>query len=59
MARTYRPKKQDGWEPKTDLVKTLLEIRKRIVASGEPLLDWEDLQREALEKRFEEEAERS
>lgn len=37
--------------PRTPLGKKLLEIRQRIVASGRPLLDWEDLDREIAEQR--------
>ncbi|MND08957.1 hypothetical protein D3C83_319360 [compost metagenome] len=36
-------------------VDRLRELRAQIVASGTPLLDWDDLQREALERRLEEE----
>ncbi len=37
--------------PRTPLGKKLLEIRQRIVASGRPLLDWEDIDREIAEQR--------
>jgi hypothetical protein len=37
--------------PRTLLGKKLLEIRQRIVASGRPLLDWEDIDREIAEQR--------
>jgi hypothetical protein len=37
--------------PKTDLGRRLMEIRKRIVASGQPLLSWEELEREIDERR--------
>ena len=37
--------------PRTPLGKKLLEIRQRIVASGRPLLDWEDIDRELAEQR--------
>jgi hypothetical protein len=37
--------------PRTPLGKKLLEIRRRIVASGRPLLDWEDIDREIAEQR--------
>jgi hypothetical protein len=37
--------------PRTLLGKKLLEIRQRIVASGRPLLDWEDIDRELAEQR--------
>jgi len=39
--------------PKTELAARLWEIRKLIVASGEPLLDWDDLEREVRERRAE------
>jgi len=41
------------YTPKTELAKRLWEIRKRIVASGTPLLDWEDVAREVAERRGE------
>jgi hypothetical protein len=37
--------------PRTPLGKKLLEIRQKIVASGRPLLDWEDIDRELAEQR--------
>jgi len=37
--------------PRTPLGKKLLEIRRRIVASGRPLLDWDDIDREIAEQR--------
>ena len=37
--------------PRTPLGKKLLEIRQRIVASGRPLLDWEDIDREIATQR--------
>jgi hypothetical protein len=37
--------------PRTPLGKKLLEIRQKIVASGRPLLDWEDIDREIAEQR--------
>jgi hypothetical protein len=37
--------------PRTPLGKKLLEIRRRIVASGCPLLSWEDIEREIMEQR--------
>lgn len=39
--------------PRTSLGKRLWEIRKRIVESGEPLLNWENLERELAVKRGE------
>ena len=37
--------------PRIPLEKKLLEVRQRIVASGRPLLDWEDIDREIAEQR--------
>jgi hypothetical protein len=37
--------------PKTDLGRRLMEIRKRIVASGQPLLSLEGFEREMAERR--------
>jgi hypothetical protein len=37
--------------PKTEFGRELLALRARIVASGEPLLDWEGVQREVAERR--------
>lgn len=43
---TYR------YEPRTPLGRRLMDIRKRIIASGQPLLDdWDDLDREVAERR--------
>ncbi|MFY9819846.1 MAG: hypothetical protein WAM82_00585 [Thermoanaerobaculia bacterium] len=39
------------FQPKTPLGRRLWELRKRIVVSGEPLLDWDDLEREIAERR--------
>jgi len=39
------------FQPKTPLGHRLWELRKQIVASGEPLLDLEDLEREIAERR--------
>jgi hypothetical protein len=35
----------------TPLAKKLWEIRQRIVASGVPLLDWDDIEREVRQRR--------
>src|SRR5215471_5033399 len=37
--------------PRTALGERLLRIRERIVASGEPLLSWADIDREVAERR--------
>lgn len=36
---------------RTPFGKKLLEIRKRVIASGRPLLDWEDIDREIADQR--------
>jgi len=41
----------EDFQPKTSLGRRLRELRKRIVASGEPLLDWDELEREIAERR--------
>ena len=38
---------------RTRLGEQLLRIREKIVASGEPLLSWEDIEREVAERRGE------
>lgn len=37
--------------PKTSLGKRLLEIRAKIIASGEHILDWEEIEKEVAERR--------
>jgi hypothetical protein len=37
--------------PRTGLGRRLLQIREHIVESGQPLLDWDELEREMLERR--------
>ncbi|HEY2289963.1 MAG TPA: hypothetical protein VGM86_04600 [Thermoanaerobaculia bacterium] len=44
---------EEEFHPRTPLGRRLWEIRKRIVESGEPLLDREDLEREVAERRGE------
>lgn len=39
------------FEPKTSLGRKLWEIRQKIVASGQPLLGWEELEQEVTERR--------
>jgi hypothetical protein len=41
----------EDFQPRTPLGRLLWELRKRMVASGEPLLDWDDLEREIAERR--------
>lgn len=42
---------EEEFHPRTPLGRRLWEIRKRIVESGEPLLDREGLEREIAERR--------
>jgi hypothetical protein len=44
---------EEEFHPQTPLGRRLWEIRQRIIASGEPLLDWDDLEREVAERRRE------
>lgn len=41
------------YKPRTPFGKRLMEIRKKIIASGEPLLDWDDIEHEIAESRGE------
>jgi hypothetical protein len=43
--------REEEFQPRTPLGQRLWEIRKRIVASGEPLLEGDDLEREIAERR--------
>jgi hypothetical protein len=52
-----RPEAPD-YEPQTPLGKRLWALRKKIIASGEPLLDWDDVERELAERRGQKEPER-
>jgi hypothetical protein len=40
-------------QPRTRLGERLLRIRERIIASGEPLLSWAEIEREVAERRGE------
>ena len=40
-----------NYVPRTELGRELMAIRNRIVASGQPLLDWEGVRREVAERR--------
>lgn len=42
---------KEEFKPRTPLGRELWELRKRIVASGEPLLDAEGIEREVAERR--------
>ena len=46
-------KKPISSKPRTGLGKKLLRFRERILASGEPLLTWEDIEREITVRRGE------
>ena len=41
------------YRPRTALGRRLMELRAQIVASGEPLLGWDDIEREVAERRGE------
>ena len=41
----------EAYAPRTELGRKLMELRARIVASGQPLLSWEELEREVAERR--------
>jgi hypothetical protein len=42
---------KEEFHPRSPLGRELWEIRQRVVESGEPLLDWEGLERELAERR--------
>lgn len=42
---------EEEFQPRTPLGRRLWELRKEIVASGEPLLDWDGIEREVTERR--------
>ena len=52
-AMTEKVKDEDlaSYRPRTELGRRLLEIQKRIVASGVPLLDWKGIAQEVAERR--------
>ncbi len=45
----------EDYKPRTPLGKKLLDLRKKIIASGEPLLSWEGIEREVARLRGERE----
>ena len=49
--QTKAPTSTTEHPPRTPLGKKLLEIRQKIVASGRPLLDWVDIDREIAIQR--------
>jgi len=42
---------ESPYQPKTALGCKLLVIRSKIIASGEPLLSWEEIEKEIQERR--------
>jgi hypothetical protein len=44
-------KPEPPFELRTPLAKKLWELRQKIIASGVPLLDWDDIEREVQERR--------
>ncbi len=48
-----RNQDDDEYQPKTPLGRKLVSIRAKIIASGEPLLNWEEIEREVAERRGE------
>ncbi len=44
---------EEEFHPLTPLGRELWEIRQRVLESGQPLLDWEDLEREVADRRGE------
>ena len=53
LAGRDKGKALESYEPRTPLGRRLWEIRAKIVASGEPLLGWEEIEREVAERRGE------
>ena len=45
------PLETEEYRPRTALGRRLARIRKRIVAAGEPLLDWDGVERELADRR--------
>jgi hypothetical protein len=44
---------EEEFHPRTPLGRELWEIRQRVLDSGEPLLDWEELEQEIAERKGE------
>lgn len=40
-----------SYKPKTPLGKKLMEMREKIITSGERMLDWEDIEEEISDRR--------
>jgi hypothetical protein len=51
-AATVRSEETE-YEPRTPLGKRLWNLRQAIARSGEPLLDWNDIEKEVAERRGE------
>ena len=49
--QTKTPTSTTNYIARTPLAKKLLEVRQKIIASGRPLLDWEDIDREMAQQR--------
>lgn len=49
--KTVATRQEAGSKPKLPLGERLQQIRQEIVVSGEPLLDWEGVEREKAERR--------
>ena len=50
---SHPPRISSAFEPKTLLGRRLWSIRKRIVASGETLLGWDEIEKEVAARRGE------
>jgi hypothetical protein len=44
---------EEVYQPRTALGRRLMSIRAKIVASGEPLLNWQEIEQEVAERRGE------
>ncbi len=51
IAPKPREAEEDDYVPRTPLGRLLMEARREVIASGVPLLDWDDLEREVAERR--------
>jgi hypothetical protein len=45
------PSSEEEFIPRTPIARELWQARQRIIESGEPLLDWDELEREVAERR--------
>jgi len=46
-------KSPEAYRARTRLGKKLMAMRKRVAASGQPLLDWDEIRREVADRRGE------